>query len=269
MIRHCAPHRSKYGVVCVTDGWTFPVTAKQPPVTDEQRRAAVPSFAHSGIVGSERGKTAVCRPCGADRADMLRRNTREPEIRLARGRTADGAAAWRACRRSGDMPERRRVDGTQEVRWTSRRRLIGTAVVSAVIGALGYGAASEAKRKKRKGRCRQGATRCGRRCCGAVSQCVAAQCYCTGAETDPATGCQDVATVLIELIAEVSGQPPAIIGANPALPLEEQVELNLQQLAAIDELLQKTFEIAVEVPYYSEGIAAGAAIIREELAKKG
>jgi hypothetical protein len=78
-----------------------------------------------------------------------------------------------------------------------------------------------------------------------------------------------VATVLVGLIAEVSGQPPAIIGANPALPLEEQVELNLQQLAAIDELLQKTFEIAVEVPYYSEGIAAGAAIIREELAKKG
>jgi hypothetical protein len=130
---------------------------------------------------------------------------------------------------------------------------------------------TEARKRKRKNkkRCKGGKKKCGRGCCGPASQCVVGVCFCTGNEPPAGPKCVDVAETLIEIIAEQTGIDPGIIGANPEEPLEEQVTIDEDIRLTIDELIQKTFGVEEEVPYYTEGITAAAEVIREELATKG
>jgi hypothetical protein len=150
----------------------------------------------------------------------------------------------------------------------------------ALVGALGTGltalltrfgvdiAAARKKRRKKKKKCKGGKKKCGKGCCGAASACAVGICFCTGNEPQAGAKCRDVAATLIEIIAEETGIAPGVIGANPEEPLEEQVTIDEGIRLTIDEVIEKRFGVEEEVPYYTEGIAAGAAIIREELAQK-
>jgi hypothetical protein len=127
-----------------------------------------------------------------------------------------------------------------------------------------------AKRKKRKKKkCKGGKKKCGKGCCGVTNLCASGICFCSGDEPQGSAKCVDVAAILIEIIAEETGIAPGIIGANPEDPLEEQVTIDEIEREAIDKQIKETFGVAEEVPYYTEGIAAAAAAIREELQKKG
>jgi hypothetical protein len=156
----------------------------------------------------------------------------------------------------------------------STRRGVGLTLTGLVVGgalvrlSLAEIEAKKRKRKKRK-KCKGGRKKCGKRCCGSASACAAGVCFCTGNEPHAGAKCRDVAATLIEIIAEETGIAPGVIGANPEEPLEAQVTIDEDIRLTIDELIQKTFGVEEEVPYYTEGIAAGAAIIRQELAQKG
>jgi hypothetical protein len=156
----------------------------------------------------------------------------------------------------------------------TRRGVGRTLAVFAFGGTLGRFSLAESearkrKRKRKKKKCKGSKKKCGKGCCGPASQCAFGVCYCTGNESQANPNCVDVATALIAIIAEETGIAPGIIGANPEEPLEEQVPIDEATLAAIDEQIKETFGVEEEVPYYTEGIAAGAAVIREELASKG
>jgi hypothetical protein len=156
----------------------------------------------------------------------------------------------------------------------TRRGVGWTLAVFAFGGTLGRFSLAETEAKKRnrkrkKKKCNGGKKKCGKGCCGPASQCAFGICYCTGNEQQANPSCVDVATTLIEIIAEETGVAPGIIGANPEEPLDEQVTIDVATLEAIDDQIKQTFGVEEEVPYYTEGIAAGAAVIREELQKKG
>jgi hypothetical protein len=144
----------------------------------------------------------------------------------------------------------------------------GILLAGGVLGQCVLAHADAGKKRKRRKRCKSGSKRCGRGCCGSASRCVVRICFCTGNE-GPGAKCTDVATTLIDLIAEVTGIAPDVIGADPDSPLSEQVTIEEDVREAIDKLIEKTFLVAEDVPYYTEGIAAGAAFIEQELASKG
>lgn len=153
-----------------------------------------------------------------------------------------------------------------------RRAVLAAALSSALVtleDPLHARVAKAKKKKKKKKRCKGGASTCGRSCCGPVSRCRVGNCFCTGNEPRVSPGCLDVGDVLIELISEETGIPPGTLGANPQEPLVDQVTIGEAERAAIDALIQKTFLVEADVPYYTEGIAAGAAVIVQELTIKG
>jgi hypothetical protein len=144
----------------------------------------------------------------------------------------------------------------------------GILIAGGVLGQCVLAHADAGKKRRRRKRCKSGRTRCGRGCCGSASRCVVRVCFCTGNE-GPGAKCTDVATTLIDLIAEVTGVAPDVIDADPDSPLSEQVTIEEDVREAIDKLIEKTFLVEEDVPYYTEGIAAGAAFIEQELASKG
>jgi hypothetical protein len=148
------------------------------------------------------------------------------------------------------------------------RTLAGFALGGAV-GRLSLAESEAKKRKRKKKKCKGGKKKCGKGCCGAGNACVGGICFCLESDPPADAKCRDVADILIEIIAEETGVDPGEIGANPDDPLEEHVTIEEDIRQIIDEAIEKKFGVAEEVPYYTEGITAAAAIIREEIAQKG
>jgi hypothetical protein len=191
-----------------------------------------------------------------------------------RSESVDRAASRMLLKRKADTLDAPHFDCLTRALATSpsRRRFsraLGGIVLAAPLGlVLGIPDSKARKRRKKKKKCKGRKKKCGKGCCGPAGRCSVGICYCIGNEPQANAKCVDVAEALIEIIAEETGIAPGIIGANPEDPLVEQVTIDEATRAAIDERLQKTFGVKEEVPYYTEGIAAGADVIREELANK-
>jgi hypothetical protein len=154
------------------------------------------------------------------------------------------------------------------------RRTAFALTIAGFLGAPGPAAVKARKKKKnakskgKKKPCQKGKQRCGQSCCGTASACRAATCFCTGHESPRGAGCVDVATILIRIIANETGVPAEQIGANPQQPLEDLVVIDEGRLLEIDKQIKETFQVEGPVPYYTQGIAAGAASIEREIVAK-